>query len=300
MEGTPGDSEYESQFLDDSDSQFLPRGELGCGAQADDEDAGFVTPVPPPRAPSRLAAAARPIAAPLLSTATVGATAGASRESSSLGYMSMQVGKATTDSLKFYLRRLNIIGIINKAKAMKADAVATRMLQLGVTVPQAYAASKGFVSRKEDLNDHMVEIEARDPGDPMPPREVGVALEVAVAKAGSPDSRAAGCAARVTVAPAGAKRRVQWPSSSTSPIFYEEAGFTYVRPGATATSGVGAGIGGAAAAVGSTQTGGASARSPPFTASDSCRLFHALIDGRMATARRLQNHAIAMNWTGSH
>jgi hypothetical protein len=191
MEGTPGDSEYESQFLDDSDSQLLPRGELGCGAQADDEDAGFVTPVPPPRAPSRLAAAARPIAAPLLSTATVGATAGASRESSSLEYMSMQVGKATTDSLKFYLRRLNIIGIINKAKAMKAEAVATRMLQLGVTVPQVYAAYKGFVSRKKDLNDHMVEIEARDPGDPMPPREVGVALEVAVTKAGSPDSRAA-------------------------------------------------------------------------------------------------------------
>jgi hypothetical protein len=84
MEGTPGDSEYESQLLDDSDSQLLPRGELGCGAQAYDEDAGFVTPVPPPRAPSRLAAAATPIAAPLRSTAMVGATAGASRESSSL------------------------------------------------------------------------------------------------------------------------------------------------------------------------------------------------------------------------
>jgi hypothetical protein len=165
--------------------------------------------------------------------------------------------------------------------------VATRMLQLGVTVPQAYAAYKGFVSRKEDLNDHMVEIEARDPGDPMPPREVGVTLEAAVAKAGALDPRAAGCAARVTVAPAGAKRRVQWPSSSTSPIFYEEAGFTCVRPRATATSGVGAGIGGAAAAGASSQTGGASARSPPFTASDFCRLFHALIDGRMATARRL-------------
>jgi hypothetical protein len=88
------------------------------------------------------------------------------------------------------------------------------------------------------------------------------------------------------VPPAGAKPRVQWPSSSTSPIFHEEAGFTYVRPGATATSGVGAGIEGAAAAGASIQTGGASARSPPVTASDFCRLFHALIDGRMATARR--------------
>jgi hypothetical protein len=113
IEGTPGDSEYESQFLNDGDSQLLPRGELGCGAQADDEDADFATPVPPPRAPPRLVAAATPIAAPLLSTATVGATAGASRKSSSLEYMSMQVGKATTDSLKFYLRRLNIIGITN-------------------------------------------------------------------------------------------------------------------------------------------------------------------------------------------
>jgi hypothetical protein len=46
----------------------------------------------------------------------------------------------------------------------------------------------------------MVEIEAHDPGDPMPPREVGVTLEAAVAKAGAPDPRAAGCAARVTVA----------------------------------------------------------------------------------------------------
>jgi hypothetical protein len=102
MEGTPGDSECESQFLDDSDSQLLPCGELGRGAQADDEDAGFVTPVPPPRAPSRLAAAATPVAGPLLSTATVGVTAGASRESSSLEYISMQVGKATTDCLKVY------------------------------------------------------------------------------------------------------------------------------------------------------------------------------------------------------
>jgi hypothetical protein len=68
---------------------------------------------------------------------------------------------------------------------MKAAAVATRMLQLGVTVQQAYAAYKVFVPRQEDLNDHMVEIEARDTGDPMPPREVGVALEAAVAKAGA-------------------------------------------------------------------------------------------------------------------
>jgi hypothetical protein len=92
----------------------------------------------------------------------------------------------------------------------------------------------------------------------MSSREVGVSLEGAVAKAGAPDPRAAGCVARVTMAPAGAKPRVQWPSSSTSPIFYEEAGFTYVRPGATATSGAGAGIGGAAAAGASAQTGGVS------------------------------------------
>jgi hypothetical protein len=113
MEGKPGDSQYEYQFLDDSESQLSPRRELGCGLQADDEDAGVVTPVPPPRAPSLLAAAATPSLAPLLSPATVGATAGASRESSSLEYMSMQVGKETTDSLKFYLRRLNIIVISN-------------------------------------------------------------------------------------------------------------------------------------------------------------------------------------------
>jgi hypothetical protein len=121
----------------------------------------------------------------------------------------------------------------------------------------------------------------------MPSREVGVALEAAVAKAGAPDPRAAGCAARVTVAPAGPKPRVQWPSSSTSPIFYEETGCIYVRPRAKSTSGGGAGIVGAAAAGASPQTGGASARSPPFTASDFCRLFHAFIDGRIATARRL-------------
>jgi hypothetical protein len=133
----------------------------------------------------------------------------------------------------------------------------------------------------------MVEIEARDPGDPIPSREVGVTLEVAVAKAGAPDPRSAGCAARVTVVPAGAKRRVQSPSSSTSPIFYEEAGYTYIRPGSTATRGAGAGIVGAAAAGARPQTGGASARSPPFTASDFCWLFHAFINGRMATARPL-------------
>jgi hypothetical protein len=57
----------------------------------------------------------------------------------------------------------------------------------------------------------------------MPSRKVGVALEAAVAKLGGPEPRAAGSAARVTVTPAGAKRRVQWKSSSTSPIFFEEA-----------------------------------------------------------------------------
>jgi hypothetical protein len=86
---TPGDSQYESQFLDDSESQLLPCRELGCGGQADDEDAGFVTLVPPPRTPSLLAAAATPIPAPLISAVAVGATAGESREISSLEYMSM-------------------------------------------------------------------------------------------------------------------------------------------------------------------------------------------------------------------
>jgi hypothetical protein len=58
-------------------------------------------------------------------------------------------------------------------------------------VVEAYAAYTGFVSRKEDLNDHMVEIEARDPGDSMHSREVGVALGAALAKAGAPDPRPA-------------------------------------------------------------------------------------------------------------
>jgi hypothetical protein len=56
----------------------------------------------------------------------------------------MQVGMEKTDSLKVYLRRLNIIGISNEAKGIKEEAVATRMLQLGVTVAEAYAAYKGL------------------------------------------------------------------------------------------------------------------------------------------------------------
>jgi hypothetical protein len=60
--------------------------------------------------------------------------------------MSMQVGKETIDSLKFYLRRLNIIGISSKAKGINAEAVDTRILQLGVTVAAAYAAYKVWVS----------------------------------------------------------------------------------------------------------------------------------------------------------
>jgi hypothetical protein len=143
MEGTPGDSQYKSHFFDDSESQLLPCRGLDCGVQADDEDAGFVTPVPPPHTPSLLEAAATPIPAPLLSASTVGATvgvtAGASRETSSLEYISMQVGKDIKDSLKFYLRCLNIIVIRSKAKGIKADAVATRVPQLGVTVAEAYA-----------------------------------------------------------------------------------------------------------------------------------------------------------------
>jgi hypothetical protein len=177
----------------------------------------------------------------------------------------MQVGKETTDSLTCYLRRLNMIGISNKAKGIKAEAVATRMLQLGVTVAEADAAHKEWVSLKGDLKDHMV-IEVlfqRNapiviPGTRCLCEIVGVALETAVAKASAPDPRAAGCAARVTIAPAGAKPRMQWPRSSTSPIFHEEARFIYVRHGATATSGAGAGIGGAAAAGASAQTGGTS------------------------------------------
>jgi hypothetical protein len=112
-------------------------------------------------------------------------------------------------------------------------------------------------------------------------------LEAATAKACGLDPRAAGCAARVTVAPAVAKRRLQWPRSSTSPIFYEDGGFTYDRLGVRATSRAGTGFGGVAVVDKSAQTGSTGARSPPFTASDFCRLFLALIDGRMATARRL-------------
>jgi hypothetical protein len=114
--------------------------------------------------------------------------------------MSIRVGKETTDSLKFYLRRLNVIGLSNKEKGVKAEAVATRMLQLGVTVAEVYAAYKEWASLKEDLKDYTAEIEAREPGDPMPSREAGVMLEAAVAKAGGPNLRAAGSAARVTVA----------------------------------------------------------------------------------------------------
>jgi hypothetical protein len=219
-EGTPDNSQYEAQFLDETESQLLPRRELGCGVQGDDEDASFVTPVPLPRALSLLAAATTPIPAPFLSAATVGATAGASRESSSLEYMSVQVGKETTDSLTCYLRRLNMIGISNKAKGIKAEAVATRMLQLGVTVAEAYAAYKEWVSLKGDLKDHMfIEVLLQRnapiviPGTRCLREIVGVALETAVAKASAPDSRAAGCAARVTLAPAGAKPRMQWPRS---------------------------------------------------------------------------------------
>jgi hypothetical protein len=69
-------------------------------------------------------------------------TAVASQESSSLEYLSMQVGKQTIDYLKFFLRRLNIIGISKKEKGVKEEAVATRMLQLCVTVAEAYTASK--------------------------------------------------------------------------------------------------------------------------------------------------------------
>jgi hypothetical protein len=212
----------------------------------------------------------------------------------------MQVGKQTTDCLKFLLRRLNIIGISNKEKGVKAEAVATRILQLGVTVAEAYTAYKERASVKEDLKDYTAEIESRDPGYPMPSREVGVALEAAVAKLGGPDPRAAGSAARVTVTPAGAKRRLQWPSSSTSPIFFEEACMTYVRPGVRATVREGMGVGRGAAPSGSAQSGGASARSPSISASDFCRLFHALIDGRMTTARRLLTESRDReDWTGS-
>jgi hypothetical protein len=61
----------------------------------------------------------------------------------------------------------------------------------------------------------------------------------------------------------------------------------HIRLGVRATSGAGTGFGGVAAVEESYQTGGTGVRSPRFTASDFCRLFHALIDGRMATPRRL-------------
>jgi hypothetical protein len=57
MEGTWDDSQYESQFPVDSESYLLPRRELVSSAQYDDDDAGFVVPVPPARAPSLTAAA---------------------------------------------------------------------------------------------------------------------------------------------------------------------------------------------------------------------------------------------------
>jgi hypothetical protein len=47
--------------------------------QGDEDDAGFITPVRPPRAPSLLAAAATPIPAPLDSAARACSTALASR-----------------------------------------------------------------------------------------------------------------------------------------------------------------------------------------------------------------------------
>jgi hypothetical protein len=61
MEGTPGDSQDEDLFLYYSESQLLPRRELGSGMQGDDDDAGFFTPVPPPYASPLLAAADTPI-----------------------------------------------------------------------------------------------------------------------------------------------------------------------------------------------------------------------------------------------
>jgi hypothetical protein len=53
------------------------------------------------------------------------------------------------------LRHLNFIGISNKAKDINAEAVTTRILQLGVTVAEDYAAYKEYVS-PWDLNDCMV------------------------------------------------------------------------------------------------------------------------------------------------
>jgi hypothetical protein len=128
---------------------LVPRRELISGAQDDDDDAAFVTFVPPPRDLCLLAEASTPIPAPLLSASTAGATEGASRDFSSLEYMSIRVGKETTDSLKFYLRRLNVLGLSNREKGVKAEAVATRILQLGVTVAEVYAAYKEWASLKE-------------------------------------------------------------------------------------------------------------------------------------------------------
>jgi hypothetical protein len=123
--------------------------------QDDDDDAGFVTTVPPPHAPPLLAAADTPIPAPLDSAPVrVCLTAVASQEFSSLEYLSMQVGKQKKDCLKFILRRLNIIGISNKGKGVNAEAVDTRMLQLGVTVAEAYTAHKEWASVKDDLKDY--------------------------------------------------------------------------------------------------------------------------------------------------
>jgi hypothetical protein len=65
MQGTPGDSQHEALFLDDGESQLLPRRELGSGMQGDDDDPGFVTPIPTPRAPALLAASDTPIPATL-------------------------------------------------------------------------------------------------------------------------------------------------------------------------------------------------------------------------------------------
>jgi hypothetical protein len=62
--------------------------------------------------------------------------------------MYIRVGKVISDSLKFY------IGLSNREKNIKAESVATRMLQLGVTVAEAYATYKEWAYLKEDLKDH--------------------------------------------------------------------------------------------------------------------------------------------------
>jgi hypothetical protein len=136
MEGTLGKSQYDSQSLDDSESLLLPRRELVSGAQDDDDVAGFVTFVPPPRDISLLAGAAMPIPTPLISASTAGASEDASRGFSSLEYTYIRAGKETTDSQKFFLRRLNVIGLSNKENGVKAEAATTRMLQLGATVAE--------------------------------------------------------------------------------------------------------------------------------------------------------------------